>query len=47
MHLLTGTNGEWIIQGTTDKEQAKQLFAADFTYQLITPDGIMLFRKPK
>jgi len=38
MPLLAGTNGEWIVEGTTDKERAKQLLAADFTYQLTTPD---------
>jgi integrase len=47
IHLLAGTNGEWIVEGTTDKERAKQLLAADYTYQLTTPDGTMLFRKPK
>jgi hypothetical protein len=47
MHLLAGTNGEWIVEGTPDKERAKHLLAADFAYQLTTPDGIMLFRKPK
>jgi site-specific recombinase XerD len=47
-HLLAGTNsGEWIVEGTTDKERAKQLLAADFTYQLTTPDGTMLFKKAK
>lgn len=46
-HLLANTNGEWIIEGTTDKERAKQLLAADFTYQLTTPDGTMLFKKAK
>jgi len=47
MHLLANTNGEWIVEGTTDKERAKQLLAADFIYQLTTPDGTMLFKKPK
>jgi integrase len=47
MHLLAGTNGEWIVEGTTDKERAKQLLASDFTYQLTSPDGYMMFRKPK
>jgi len=46
MHLLASTNGEWIVEGTTDKERAKQLLAADFIYQLTTPDGTMLFKKP-
>ncbi len=47
MHLLAGTSGEWIVEGTTDKERAKQLLTADFTYQLTTPDGTMIFKKPK
>jgi integrase len=47
LHLLAGTSGEWIVEGTTDKERAKQLLALDFTYQLTTPDGTMLFRKAK
>lgn len=47
MHLLAGTNGEWIVEGTSDKERAKQLLTADFTYQLTTPDGTMLFKKAK
>ena len=47
MHLLAGNSGEWIVEGTTDKERAKQLLAEDFQYQLTAPDGTMLFRKPK
>jgi hypothetical protein len=47
LHLLAGTNGKWIVEGTTDKERAKQLLTDDFTYQFTTPDGTMLFRKPK
>jgi site-specific recombinase XerD len=47
LHLLAGTCGEWIVEGTTDKERAKQLLQEDFQYQLTTPDGTMLFRKPK
>ena len=46
-NLLANTNGEWIVEGTTDKERAKQLLTADFTYQLTTPDGTMIFKKPK
>jgi hypothetical protein len=41
------TNGEWIGEGTSDKERAKELLAADFTYQLTTPDGPILFKKAK
>jgi integrase len=47
LHLLAGTDGEWTVEGTADKERAKQLLTEDFTYQLTTPDGTMLFRKPK
>ena len=46
-HLLANTNGEWIVEGTTDNKRAQQLLAEDFTYQLTTPDGTMLFRKSK
>jgi len=46
-HLLAENNGEWIVEGTTDKKRAQELLQADFTYQLTTPDGTMLFRKPK
>jgi hypothetical protein len=47
MHLLAQNNGEWIVEGTTDKERAKQLLQADFKYELTTPDGTMLFKKAK
>ena len=47
MHLLANTNGEWECQGATTKEEAKKLIEADFTYILTTPDGTMLFKKPK
>jgi hypothetical protein len=47
MHLLAGTDGEWIVEGTNDKERAKQLLKEDFQYQLTTPDRTMLFKKPK
>jgi len=47
LHLLGNENGEWEVEGTTDKERAKQLLEADFTYQLTAPDGTMLFRKRK
>jgi hypothetical protein len=39
--------GEWIMEGTTEKERAKQLLAADLIYQLTTLDGTMLFKKAK
>lgn len=47
LHLLGYGNTEWIIEGTTDKQRAKQLLAEDFQYQLTTPDGTMMFKKPK
>lgn len=47
LHLLGYGNAEWIVEGTTDKERAKQLLKEDFQYQLTTPDGTMIFRKPK
>jgi integrase len=47
LHLLANTNGEWIVEGTGDKERAKQLLESDFIYQLTTPDSTMLFKKPK
>jgi site-specific recombinase XerD len=47
LHMLANTSSEWIVEGTNDRERAKQLLKEDFTYQLTTPDGTMLFRKPK
>jgi integrase len=47
LHLLAGNTGEWIVEGTTDKKRAEELLLNDFTYQLTTPDGTMLFKKPK
>ena len=47
LHMMTNTSGEWIVEGTTDKERVKQLLKEDFTYQLTTPDGTMMFRKLK
>jgi hypothetical protein len=47
LHLLGLNNGEWECQGATTKEEAKKLIEADFTYILTTPDGTMLFKKPK
>jgi integrase len=47
LHLLGYGNTDWIVEGTSDKERAKQLLKEDFQYQLTTPDVTMLFRKPK
>jgi hypothetical protein len=46
-HLLADQSGELIVETTNDKERAKQLLTDDFTYQLTTPDGYMIFRKAK
>jgi integrase len=46
-HLLANTNGEWIVESTTDQKRADELLKQDFTYVLTTPDGYMKFRKPK
>jgi integrase len=47
MHLSITENTEWITEGTTDEKRAEQLLAANFNYQLTTPDGTMLFKKAK
>ena len=47
LHLQGFGNADWIVEGTNDKERAKQLLKEDFQYQLTTPDGTMIFRKPK
>jgi hypothetical protein len=47
LHLLNPNEGEWIVEGTTDKKRAQELLLANFIYQLTTPDGTMLFKKPK
>jgi integrase len=47
LHLMGYGNTDWIVEGTNDKERAKQLLKEDFQYQLTTPDGTMIFRKPK
>ena len=47
MHLLAGTNGEWIVEGTTDKNRAMQLVAQDFIYVNTAPDGTMIYKKAK
>jgi integrase len=47
LHLLSDQSGEWTTEGTTDTKRAKELLDNDFTYQLTTPDGTMLFRKRK
>jgi hypothetical protein len=46
-HLLNVEESEWIVEGTTDKKRAQELLEQDYTYQLTTPDQIMLFKKRK
>ena len=46
-HLTANTNGEWIVEGTTNKNRAMQLIAQDFNFVATTPDGTMLFKKAK
>lgn|GEM_PF-635081 len=46
-HLLANTNGEWIVEGTTDKNRAMQLIAQDFIYVNTAPDGTMIYKKAK
>ena len=46
MHLA-GTNGEWILEGTTDKNRAMQLIAQDFICVNTAPDGTMIYKKAK
>jgi integrase len=47
LHLAVTDSPEWIVEYTNDKNRAKELLLNDFTYQLTTPDGYMLFKKPK
>jgi site-specific recombinase XerD len=47
LHMIGYGNADWIVEGTDDKERVKQLLKEDFQYQLTTPDGTMIFRKPK
>ena len=47
MHLLAGTSGEWIVEGTTDKNRAIQLIAQDFIFVNTAPDGTMIYKKAK
>ncbi|MGD0405672.1 MAG: tyrosine-type recombinase/integrase [Candidatus Bathyarchaeia archaeon] len=46
-HLLANTNGEWIVEETSDTNRAKQLLAQDFIFVTKAPDGTMLFKKAK
>jgi integrase len=47
LHLTIQNTGEWIVESTNDKKRAEQLLLNDFKYELTTPDGYMMFRKPK
>ena len=46
-HLLANTNGEWIVEGTTNKNRAMQLIVQDFIYVNTTSDGTMIYKKAK
>ena len=47
LHLLNLEDGEWIVEGTTDKKRVQELLEQDYTYQLTTPEGTMMFKKRK
>lgn len=47
LHLLGFNIGEWIVEMTNDRNRAKELVSADFKLEVTTPDGYMIFRKPK
>ena len=47
MHLLVGTDGEWITEQTNDRKRADELTKADYIYCFTTPDGYIQFKKPK
>ncbi len=47
LHLLGQNSGEYIVEGTTDKNRAMQLLAQDYTYCNTMPDGTAIYRKPK
>jgi integrase len=45
--ILTGEEDEYTCKATNDNKEATQLIEAGFQYVTTTPDGTMLFRKPK
>ena len=48
MHLLPNLQSrEYEVEYTNDKVRAKILLLTDFKYELTTPDGYMMFRRPK
>ena len=47
LHLLDLDTGEWNCEYATTKEEARKLIEANFAYVATTPDGTMLFKKPK
>ena len=48
MHLLPSlSSGEYEVEYTNDKVRAKELLLNDFKYELTTPDGYMMFRRPR
>jgi hypothetical protein len=47
IHLISFDKNEWICKATRTTEEAQKLVEADFQYVVTTPEGLMLFRKPK
>ena len=47
LHLLNFEEGEWEVEGTTDKKRVEELLLLNYKYELTTPDGTMMFRKRK
>jgi len=47
-HLITfPENDEYIVKAFTNHTKAIEFLEKGFTYELTTPDGIMLFKKRK
>ena len=47
-HLIAfPENDEYIVKAVTKHEEAIKLLEKGFTYEVTTPDGIMLFKKRK
>lgn len=44
---MNSANTDRIVEQTNDRKRVEELLKNDFTYQLTTPDGYMLFKKPK
>ena len=46
-HLVDFESNEWICKAAKNSEEASKLIEAGFEYVCTTPEGVMLFRKPK